>query len=91
MTRTFTLLDLLAPTPAMFEITVLPGVLAFTRTWIVTDAGLTSLTFNEQLTVCPNEQLPAPVLALSTSRFVSTGSSMVAAVDVVLDVSTEML
>jgi hypothetical protein len=51
ITRTFTVLESLPPALATFEITVLLGALDFTRTWIVTDAGFTSLTVTEQLTV----------------------------------------
>jgi hypothetical protein len=90
-TRTFTLLESLPPALATFEITVLPGALDFTRTWIVTDAGFTSLTVSVQLTVCPDEQLPAPELTLTTSRLLSSESLIVTDVSVVLVVITEML
>jgi hypothetical protein len=90
-TRTFTRLESLPPALATFEITVLPGVLDFTRTWIVTDAGFTSVMVSEQLTVCPDEQVPAPELTLTTSRLLLIESSIVTVVFAVLVVITEML
>jgi hypothetical protein len=91
ITCTLTELESLPPALATFEITVPPGVVDFTRTWIVTDAGFTSLTVSEQLTDWPDEQLPEPELAPSTSRLLSSESVIVTDVSVVLVVITEML
>jgi hypothetical protein len=68
-TRTLTLRELALPALATFEITVSLGVVDFTRTWIVTEAGLVSVTVSVQLTVWPLEQSPELELAPSTSRF----------------------
>ena len=91
ITRTFTVLESLPPALATFEITVLLGVLEFTRTWMVTDAGFTSLIVRLQLTVCPDEQLPPVALTPITLRLLLSESLIVTGVSVVLVVITEML
>lgn len=90
-TRTETVSELAPPALAELEMLVPEGVLVRTRTWIVTEAGLSARTVRPQLTVCPVVQLPELELALSTSRFPSTPSVIVTCWSAVLLVSTETL
>jgi len=90
-TRTITLPELALPALAELLILVPAATPARTRTWIVTEAGLSARSVRLQLTVWPVVQLPEPELALSTSRFESTPSLIDTCWSVALSVITETL
>jgi len=90
-TRTITLPELALPALAELLILVPAATPVRTRTWIVTEAGLSARSVRLQLTVWPVVQLPEPELALSTSRFESTPSLIDTCWSVALSVITETL